>query len=230
MNVCIIPARGGSKRIPRKNIKEFLGKPIIAYAVEAAKKSGLFDRVVVSTDDKEMAEVAECFGAEIPFLRPKELSDDFVGTTPVIAHAIRELEKDGMRINVACCVYATSVFLTEDMLRQGFEALVSSPQKQYSFSVAEFGAPIFRSFKLLDGGGVEMFFPDNFAARSQDLPSAYHDAAQFYFGRRDAFLKELPIFATHSAAVKIDRRRVQDIDTPEDWEIAESIYKAINAC
>lgn len=229
MNICIIPARGGSKRIPRKNIKEFLGKPIIAYAVEAAKKSGLFDRVVVSTDDEEIAAVALLYGAEAPFLRPKELSDDFVGTTPVVAHAIRELEKSGMRIDVACCVYATSAFLTPELLKDGFEAL-QKDDKQYSFSVAEFGAPIFRSFKLLDGGGVEMFFPEKFSSRSQDLPSAYHDAAQFYFGKRDAFLKDLPIFAPHSAAVKIDRRRVQDIDTPEDWEIAESIYKAMNAC
>ncbi len=223
MNVCIIPARGGSKRIPRKNIKDFLGKPIIAYAVEAAKKSGLFDRVVVSTDDEEIAAVAVSYGAEAPFLRPKELSDDFVGTTPVVAHAIRELEKDGMRVDVVCCVYATSAFLTPELLKEGFVAL--RDDKQYSFSVTEFGAPIFRSFRLLDSGGVEMFFPEKFGARSQDLPSAYHDAAQFYFGKRDAFLEELPIFAPHSAAVKIDRRFVQDIDTLDDWAIAERIFR-----
>jgi pseudaminic acid cytidylyltransferase len=228
MTVCIIPARGGSKRIPRKNIKEFLGKPIIAYPIEAAQKSGLFDKIIVSTDDEEIAEVAGRFGAEVPFLRPKELSDDFTGTTPVIAHAIKELEKSGERVDVACCVYATSVFLTSDMLCLGFEALKNNPKKEYSFSVAEFGAPIFRSFKMLDDGGVEMFFPDNFSARSQDLPSAYHDAAQFYFGKRDAFLNNLPIFAAHSAAVEVDRRRVQDIDTLEDWVIAESIFKSLH--
>lgn len=227
MNVCIIPARGGSKRIPRKNIKDFLGRPIIAYPIEAAKKSGLFDRVIVSTDDEEIADVAKRFGAEIPFLRPKELSDDFTGTIPVIAHAIKELEKGGIRVDTACCVYATSAFLTPKLLKEGFEAL-QKDDKQYSFSVAEFGAPIFRSFKLLDDGGVEMFFPEKFGSRSQDLPSAYHDAAQFYFGRRDAFLKDLPIFAPHSAAVKIDRRMVQDIDTMDDWVIAESIFKSLH--
>ncbi len=226
MNVCIIPARGGSKRIPRKNIKEFCGKPIIAYGVEAAKKSGLFERIIVSTDDKEIAEVAASYGAEVPFVRPKELSDDFTGTTPVVAHAIRELEKNGACIDVACCVYATSAFLTPELLREGFTAL---GEKEYSFSVCDFAAPIFRSFKVLDGGGVKMFFPEHFSTRSQDLPVAYHDAAQFYFGRKSAFLDGLPIFATHSAAVKIDRRMVQDIDTPEDWEIAEDIFRAISS-
>jgi pseudaminic acid cytidylyltransferase len=227
MNVCIIPARGGSKRIPRKNIKDFLGKPIIAYPIEAAQKSGLFERIVVSTDDEEIAEVAKGFGAEVPFLRPKELSGDFTGTIPVIAHAIKELENAGERIDTACCVYATSAFLTPELLQEGFEAL-QKDGKQYSFSVAEFGAPIFRSFKMLDDGGVEMFFPEKFNSRSQDLPSAYHDAAQFYFGKRDAFLKDLPIFAPHSAAVKIDRRMVQDIDTMDDWVIAESIFKSLH--
>ncbi len=223
MNVCIIPARGGSKRIPRKNIKEFCGKPIIAYPIEAAQKSGLFDRIIVSTDDEEIADVARSFGTEIPFLRPKELSDDFTGTIPVIAHVIKELEKSGEVVDTACCVYATSAFLTPELLKEGFEALGDG--REYSFSVAEFVAPIFRSFKLLDDGGVEMFFPEKFGSRSQDLPSAYHDAAQFYFGRRDAFLKDLPIFAPHSVAVKIDRRMVQDIDTPEDWAIAERIFR-----
>ncbi len=227
MNVCIIPARGGSKRIPKKNIKEFLGKPIIAYPIEAALKSGLFERIVVSTDDSEIAEVAKNFGAEIPFMRPKELSDDFVGTTPVIAHAIRELEKGGADIKVACCVYATAVFLTPELLKKGFSALCDD--KEYSFSVAEFEAPIFRSFKLLDNGGVEMFFPEYFCARSQDLPRAYHDAAQFYFGKKEAFLNNLPVFAPYSAAVKVDRRFVQDIDTPDDWARAEMIYRMINS-
>ncbi len=224
MNVCVIPARGGSKRIPRKNIKEFFGKPIIAYPIEAAKKSALFDKIVVSTDDAEIAEVAASFGAEIPFMRPKELSDDFTGTVPVIAHAINELEKEGANIETVCCVYATSAFLTPGLLREGFEALRDG--KKYSFSVCDFAAPIFRSFKILEGGGVEMFFPEHLNTRSQDLPSAYHDGAQFYFGRKEAFLQNLPIFAPHSAAVKIDRRFVQDIDTPEDFEIAERIYKA----
>jgi len=223
MTVCIIPARGGSKRIPRKNIKEFCDKPIIAYPIEAARQSGLFDKIIVSTDDSEIAEVAASFGAEVPFVRPKELSDDFTGTTPVVAHAIRELEKSGLDVDIVCCVYATSAFLTPKLLQDGLDALTED--KEYSFSVAEFEAPIFRSFKLLENGGVEMFFPEHFSARSQDLPDAYHDAAQFYFGRKDAFLNNLPIFAPHSAAVKVDRRMVQDIDTLEDWDIAERIYR-----
>ncbi|MGE4399593.1 MAG: pseudaminic acid cytidylyltransferase [Campylobacterales bacterium] len=223
MNVCVIPARGGSKRIPRKNIKEFCGKPIIAYPIEAARQSGLFEKIIVSTDDDEIAEVAESFGAEVPFMRPKELSDDFTGTTPVVAHAIRELENGGMDVDIVCCVYATSAFLTPKLLGDGFDALTDG--KEYSFSVAEFEAPIFRSFKLLENGGVEMFFPEHFSARSQDLPGAYHDGAQFYFGRKDAFLNNLPIFAPHSVAVKVDRRMVQDIDTLEDWGIAEQIFR-----
>jgi len=228
MNVCIIPARGGSKRIPRKNIKDFLGRPIIAYPIDAAQKSGLFDKIIVSTDDDEIADVAMSFGAEVPFLRPRELSDDFTGTIPVIAHAIKELENGGNSVDTACCVYATSVFLTPDMLFLRFEALKNNSKKEYSFSVAEFGAPIFRSFKMLDDGGVEMFFPEKFSSRSQDLPSAYHDAAQFYFGRRNSFLDGLPIFAPHSVAVNVDRRRVQDIDTMDDWVIAESIFKSLH--
>lgn len=227
MNVCVIPARGGSKRIPRKNIKEFCGKPIIAYPIEAARQSGLFEKIIVSTDDSEIAKVAESFGAEVPFVRPKELSDDFTGTTPVVAHAIRELEKSGLDVDIVCCVYATSAFLTPKLLQEGFDALTDG--KEYSFSVAEFEAPIFRSFKLLGNGGVEMFFPEHFSARSQDLPSAYHDGAQFYFGRKDAFLNNLPIFAPHSAAVKADRRMVQDIDTPEDWIFAEAMFKTLNS-
>lgn len=225
MSVCIIPARGGSKRIPRKNIKEFCGKPIIAYPIEAARQSGLFEKIIVSTDDEEIAEVAASLGAEVPFVRPKELSDDFTGTIPVVAHAIRELENGGVNIDIACCVYATSVFLTPKLLQEGFDALTDG--KEYSFSAVEFEAPIFRSFKLLEDGGVEMFFPEHFSSRSQDLPVAYHDGAQFYFGRKEAFLKNLPIFASHSAAIKIDKRFVQDIDTPEDFEIAERIYRML---
>ena len=230
MRVCIIPARGGSKRIPRKNIKDFLGRPIISYPIETAIRSGLFDEVIVSTDDEEIANVAMEHGAKIPFLRPKELADDFTGTVPVIAHAIKELEKNYDEVEIACCVYPTSVFLSVEALLNGFLALNSSPLNEYSFSAVSFEAPIFRSFRILDGGGVEMFFPENFSKRSQDLPEAYRDGAQFYFGRRDAFCSQLPIFGENSIAVKLDRKLAVDIDTPEDWETAELIYKALQLC
>lgn len=229
MKVCIIPARGGSKRIPRKNVKNFLGRPIISYPIETAIKSALFDEVVVSTDDSKIADIAVEWGAKVPFLRPKELSDDFTGTVPVIAHAIKELEKSYDEVETACCIYPTSVFVSAETLKKGFKALEDFEDGHYSFSAVSFEAPIFRSFKLLPSGGVEMFFPENFSKRSQDLPSAYRDGAQFYFGTKEAFVNEEPIFGARSAAVLIDRKLAVDIDTPEDWEIAEMMYRILRA-
>ena len=157
MNVCIIPARGGSKRIPHKNIKEFYGKPIIAWSIEVAKQSKLFDHILVSTDDKEIAEIAKYYGAEVPFMRPAELSDDHTGTTEVMAHAVSWMHEEGLEPDAVCCIYATSVFLTMNDLKKGFEAL-NKGEWQYAFSVTDFEYPIFRSFKERPNGGVEMFF------------------------------------------------------------------------
>ncbi|MDC0235173.1 pseudaminic acid cytidylyltransferase [Candidatus Marinimicrobia bacterium] len=226
MNVAVIPARGGSKRIPRKNIREFYGKPMIAWPIEVAKRSKLFDRIIVSTDDEEIAIVAKSFGAEVPFMRPVELSNDYAGTTEVITHAVSWMYEQGWQPDAVCCIYATSVFLNKDDLLKGFEALNTGKWK-YAFSVTEFEFPIFRSFKEIPTGGVEMLFPEHFESRSQDLPEALHDAAQFYWGKSEAWLKSLHLFDRYSFPVKIPHWRVQDIDTEDDWGQAEIIFKKL---
>lgn len=220
MKLAVIPARGGSKRIPRKNIKEFCGKPMIAYSIECAINSGLFDDVIVSTDDAEIAAVAESYGARIPFMRPAELANDHAGTIPVIAHAIDALRRAGAEPEAVCCIYATAPFVRADDLRQGLQKLESGSW-DYVFSATSFGYPIFRSFKQLPDGAAEMFFPEHFETRSQDLPEAFHDAGQFYWGRPDAWIGGKRFFDHGSTTVMIPRWRVQDIDSPEDWERAE---------
>ncbi|WP_081618349.1 pseudaminic acid cytidylyltransferase [Thioalkalivibrio sp. ALE31] len=226
MNVAIIPARGGSKRIPRKNIKPFCGKPMIAWPIEAARQSGLFDHVVVSTDDDEIAEVATAFGAEAPFRRPAKLADDYTATRPVVNHAIEEIEWVHGRIQYACTIYATSPFLLVDDLKKGFDAL-QEESRDFAFSVASYPYPIQRALKVTDGGGVEMFHPEHRWTRSQDLEPAYHDAGQFYWGRRDAFLENKPTFSSESYPVILPSWRVVDIDTPEDWTRAEHLFKSL---
>lgn len=226
MKIAVIPARGGSKRIPRKNIKPFCGKPMIAWSIEAAKSSGLFGRIIVSTDDTEIAEVAEKWGAEVPFTRPEELSNDHAGTTPVIAHATRWALNQGLDIEAVCCIYATAPFMQIDDLKRGWNAL-SSGDWDYAFSVTDFAAPIFRSFKQTSAGGIEMFFPEYYATRSQDLPTALHDAGQFYWGRPAAWLGGKHIFDQYSKPIIIPRWRVQDIDTTDDWIRAEILAPVI---
>jgi pseudaminic acid cytidylyltransferase len=225
MKVAIIPARGGSKRIPRKNIKDFCGKPMIAYSIEAALDSKLFDRVVVSTDDQEIADIAKQYGAEIPFMRPPELSDDHTATIPVIAHAIEELQKEAP-VEIACCIYATAPFIQIKYLQEAYNVLLST-NSSYSFSATSFPFPIQRAIKLNSEHQVEMFQPQNFNTRSQDLEEAYHDAGQFYFGTAEAWLNAKPIFAKHSTAVILPRHLVQDIDTLEDFRRAELMFKAL---
>ena len=224
--LCVIPARGGSKRIPRKNIKEFCGKPIIAWSIEVAKASGLFDIIIVSTDDVEIAETAKKWGAEVPFMRPPELSDDYAGTTEVVAHATQWAIEQGFEFNAVCCIYATAPFIELDDLKQGLKAL-DSGKWAYAFTATEFAAPIFRSFKQTEEGGVEMFFPEHFLSRSQDLPIALHDAGQFYWGTPSAWLEGKRMFDSHSVPVVIPRWRVQDIDTPDDWQRAELMHEAL---
>lgn len=226
MRIAIIPARGGSKRIPRKNIKPFAGLPIIAYSIKAAQESGLFDRIIVTTDDEEIAEVAKAFGAEIPFLRPKELSDDHTATIPVIAHAIETLEKEGCKIEVACCIYATAPFVRAADIRSAHDALVEY-KKLYAFPVTTFPFPIFRGVKRDEEGSIEMFWPEHFAIRSQDLPEAYHDVGQFYWGTPEAWLSGKPIFSDAATTIVLPRHLVQDIDTLEDWTRAELMYKVL---
>ena len=226
MKIAVIPARGGSKRIPRKNIKDFCGKPMMAWSIEAAKVSSLFDHIIVSTDDAEIAEVAKQWGAEVPFMRPPELSDDYAGTTEVVAHAVQWALEQGFDVDAVCCIYATAPFIQADDLKRGLMTLESGDWS-YAFTVTDFAAPIFRSFKQNSEGGIEMFYPEHFTARSQDLPTALHDAGQFYWGRPSAWIEGRRIFDKHSIPVVIPRWRVQDIDTQEDWERAEIVAPAI---
>lgn len=226
MRLAVIPARGGSKRIPRKNIKEFCGKPMIAWSIEAAKASNVFGRIIVSTDDPEIAELAKKWGADVPFVRPVELSNDYAGTTEVIAHATRWALDQGYDVSAVCCVYATAPFVQVEDLKAGLQALESGDWA-YAFTVTDFAAPIFRSFKQRVEGGIEMFFPEHFSTHSQDLPKALHDAGQFYWGRPSAWMENKPIFDRHSTPVVIPRWRVQDVDTPDDWKRAELMHKAL---
>lgn len=227
-NLAVIPARGGSKRIPKKNIRAFVNKPIIAYSIEAALNSGLFKRVIVSTDDNEIAEVARYYGAEVPFLRPAEFSDDHAGTIVAIKHAIEWIDKqDQDSPDAVCCIYATAPFVEENDLKEGLKILTGGAW-HYVFSATHFGFPIFRGFNKHADNSLEMFFPQHFQTRSQDLPEAMHDAGQFYWGRPQAWLQELDIFERWSTVVELPRWRVQDIDTLGDWERAEIIYNLMS--
>ncbi len=226
--VAVIPARGGSKRIPRKNIKNFCGQPMIAYSIQAAQKSGLFDRIIVSTDDEEIAEVSRQYGAEIPFLRPKELADDFTGTGKVIQHCLKWLldQEQGKNIEYVCCIYATAPFMQVKYLQKGFE-LLKDRNTFYSFSITSYAFPIQRSIRIRPEGGVEPIFPEYIPKRSQDLEEAYHDAGQFYWGHTASFVEGKPVFHPKSEPVILPRYLVQDIDTPEDWQQAEQMYRAL---
>lgn len=228
MKICVIPARGGSKRIPRKNIKPFCGKPMIGWSIEAAVQSGCFDRVVVSTDDTEIADVARKCGAEVPFIRPAHLSDDHTGTIPVIAHAIEWFIGRGSDIRKACCLYATAPFVRAQDLQAGLVEL-ETQACDYAFSMTSYAFPIQRALQLTTAGRVRMFYPEHFDTRSQDLQEAYHDAGQFYWGSADAWLANRPIFSENSVPVLLPRHRVQDIDTQEDWERAELMFRVLQA-
>ena len=225
--LAIIPARGGSKRIPRKNLKPFCGKPMIAYAMEAARSAGVFDAVVVSTDDEEIAAEAVRNGAEAPFRRPAELADDHTPTLPVIAHAIRWWEEHRGPLDLVCCIYATAPFLQPRYLREGLALLQAHPAAEFAFSVTSYAFPIFRALKTNPNGTVGMLWPEHELTRSQDLPQAWHDAGQFYWGRKAAFLSRLGVFSACSYPVLLPRYLVQDIDTPEDWDRAELMLRAL---
>lgn len=226
MRLAVIPARGGSKRIPRKNIKLFGGQPMIAWSIQAALRSGCFDRVVVSTDDSEIAQISQAHGALVPFVRPPEFSDDHTGTIPVIAHATRWHQDHGMPATEVCCIYATAPFVQAQDLQRGL-ALLQSSGADYAFSVTSYAFPIQRAIRITSEQRVEMFQPDQFNTRSQDLPEAWHDAGQFYWGLADAWLAQKTLFNPQSVPVRLPRHRVQDIDTPEDWTRAEWLFKAM---
>ena len=223
MRLAVIPARGGSKRIPRKNIKPFGGLPMIAWSIRAAMASGCFERILVSTDDDEIAQVANAHGAETPFMRPAHLSDDHTGTMPVVAHAIEWQNAHGDAAQEVCCIYATAPFLEPTDLQRGYDTLQRTGA-DYAFAVTSFAFPIQRAIRITAQERVQMFQPEHFATRSQDLEEAWHDAGQFYWGRAQAWLTQQPLFSKHAAPVRIPRSRVQDIDTPEDWERAEWMW------
>lgn len=226
--IAIIPARGGSKRIPKKNIKEFFGKPLIAYSITSALKANIFDKVIVSTDDEEIAQIAKQYGAEVPFIRPKELSDDYTGTTDVINHAIEYLESQGEKYNYVCTIYATAPFLQSKYLLEGFEKLKNSDAIN-AFSCTTMPFPIQRTFKIDDNNRCEMFTPENYFSRSQDLEEAYQDAGQFYWTnkQREKQDENKIMFSQSSIPIILPRYLVQDIDTLEDWRRAEFMYKAL---
>lgn len=226
MKVAVIPARGGSKRITRKNIREFCGKPMIAWSIEAAKASLLFDRIIVSTDDEEIADGARRWGAEVPFMRPAELSDDHTGTTAVVAHAIKWLYDHGEKPDFVCCIYAAAPFVRADDIKTAF-ARLESGDWQYVFSATTFEYPIFRAVERQADGKLRMFFPEHFLSRSQDLPEAIHDAGQFYWGLPQAWLENRQIFGEWSSVVMLPKWRVQDIDTPADWKRAEMLARLL---
>ncbi|OQW88129.1 MAG: pseudaminic acid cytidylyltransferase [Rhodoferax ferrireducens] len=228
MKLAVIPARGGSKRIPRKNIKLFCGRPMIAWSIEAAMQSRCFDQIVVSTDDAEIAAVARQCGAQVPFIRPAALSDDHTGTTAVLSHAINWFVAQGQTPEQVCCLYATAPFVSAADLRKGLTVLTDTGA-DYAFSVTSYAFPIQRAIRLTANNRVEMFNPERFNTRSQDLEEAYHDAGQFYWGRADAWLEGRMIFSPSAAPVILPRHRVQDIDTPEDWTRAEWMFKALQA-
>jgi len=224
--VAIIPARGGSKRIPGKNIKPFAGEPIIVYSIKAAKATGIFDRIIVSTDSNEIAEVAKSVGADVPFLRPEELADDHTGTVPVLLHALTWLRDNENLPNYFCCIYATAPFIRSEDIRKGFD-LMREKEAVTAFSVTTFPYPIFRALNVDDKGRIKMLWPNHKDTRSNDLPETYHDAGQFYWAHTEGFLQEKTLFSSNAVPVVLPRYLVQDIDTPEDWKTAELMCTAL---
>lgn len=222
-NLCIIPARGGSKRIPRKNIKEFLGKPIIAYSIEAALNSDLFDEVMVSTDDKEIAEIAIKYGARVPFLRSDKNSDDYASTMDVIEEVIKNyIQVNNTHFQFLCCIYPTAPLIRVNAIKSGYDKL-----KSYNYTCVfpsvKFSYPIGRSFEIKETGKIKMFWPDQVNARSQDLKEAYHDAGQWYwFNTSKIYNWNWPV---NSGVLVLPEDEVQDIDTLSDWKIAEMKYQ-----
>ncbi|YCM46044.1 pseudaminic acid cytidylyltransferase [Verrucomicrobiaceae bacterium 227] len=228
MNLAIIPARGGSKRIPGKNIREFRGKPMIAWSILAAQESGCFDRIIVSTDDPEIADVARTWGAETPFVRPPDLSDDFTPTIPVLRHAVEAIQsKSGPKITLGCCLYATAPFVSPDDLRKGADVLKNDPLLDFAFSVTSFPFPIQRALRINSSGLVEMPHPEHELTRSQDLEEHFHDAGQFYWFRPPSLLSHDGFFNASSAPILLPRERVQDIDTEDDWRCAELAHELL---
>ena len=221
-NICIIPARGGSKRIPRKNVKEFLGKPIIAYSIEAALKSGLFDEVMVSTDDQEIAEIAKQYGASVPFMRSEKTANDFATTKDVLDEVLAGYQKLGISFDAMCCIYATAPLITAQDVKDAYTRLTQS-DFTCVYPVVQFSYPIWRCLDVADDGSMKRHWPEFENSRSQDLPKEYHDTGTFYWYK----LQDNAIQTGKIGAIIVPEERVQDIDTETDWKLAEMKYKLL---
>lgn len=226
--VAIIPARGGSKRIPRKNIRAFLSKPIIEYSILAAVRSNCFDEIMVSTDDREIAQVARACGASVPFYRSERTSDDFAGVADVIDEVLNEFAGRGSTFRYCCCILPTAPFITPEMIQKGYNILLNSDDADSVIPVTRYPYPIQRSFVIRDGY-LRMFWPENYSKLSQDLEPVYHDSGQFYWLRIDSFIKSKMLFMDNAIAIELPEMMVQDIDTEEDWRIAELKYRTLFA-
>ncbi|MBD2548380.1 pseudaminic acid cytidylyltransferase [Microcystis elabens FACHB-917] len=222
-NICVIPARGGSKRIPRKNIRQFHGRPMIAWSIAAARASGCFERIIVSTDDEEIAAVAIACGGEVPFLRPAHLADDYATTQDVVVHALQWCEQQALPVQAVCCLYATAPFVQAEDLSKAASLFERGPAQGFVFAATSFPFPIQRAFRIDATGSAVMFHPEYINARSQDLEEAYHDAGQFYWGSSSAWSSTRNLFHDGSPLL-LPRWRVQDIDTEEDWVRAELLH------
>lgn len=222
-NIAIIPARGGSKRIPRKNIKPFMGKPIIAYSIEAALKSGLFDEVMVSTDDEEIAGVARQYGAKVPFMRTAATANDYATTADVISEVLDMYRGQGMTFDKVCCIYATAPFVTTEHLSEAYQKL-SSGRYASVFAAVAFSYPVWRGLSMTDDR-IRMIWPEYRYSRSQDLKPVYHDAGQFYFSTVAAFLQNSGFWGENTGAILLSELEVQDLDTETDWKLAEMKFR-----
>ena len=226
MNIAVIPARGGSKRIPGKNIKSFSGQPMIIWAIETAKSSNLFDHIIVSTDDEEIATIARTWGAEVPFMRPSDLADDFTATVPVIAHAAKTCISYGWEVDYICCIYPCAPLLQLDDLVSAFD-LLKAENVDFAYPVTEYAHPIQRAMRRLNNGKMQFIDPKNALARTQDLEKTYHDAGQFYWGKTSAWL-EHKMMHTDGLGMPIPHWKVVDIDTTDDWKRAEILFKTLH--
>lgn len=223
MKIAVIPARGGSKRIHRKNTRAFAGKPIIAHTIAAIRESALFDRIIVSTEDHEIAEVATAYGAEVPFSRPRDLADDHVSTSEVIAHATQWMRDQHWPVDLVCCVYATAFCVRTEYLLRGLRAMEAG-RWVFAFSAAEYPSTVFRAFSERNEGGIAMLFPDHYRHRSQDLQTVLHDAGQFYWGHTSSWLEKKHLFGPDSCPIRIPHSQTYDIDTEDDWYRAERYW------
>ena len=224
--VAVVPARGGSKRVPRKNIRPLGGRPLIAWAIDTCVTSGLFDEVIVSTDDPEIADLAARLGASVPFIRPAELSVDHTALAPVIAHAIREIGLGGVQPHAVCCVYPGSPTLRAEDLRGAWEALEGSTDAAYAVGVLEYPHPVQRALERDPQRLIQLLDPSLALTRTQDLPPRWHDAGQFVWGRTEAWLKGLPIFG-NAVGYELAPWRTIDLDTEPDWKRAEVVFRVI---